>query len=139
MNDNSNLLICVNILNRIESLLEVGTRIQISKENLESIGDYLTRSIRYIDSNIEEFNSQLMMFGKCIEAIDDLINGDKFIATNFDTKTYIVDKLYPTIIEFKINVGKYLTYNEFNYSPSMDSVIRDVIDVCIDNGYYFDY
>lgn len=141
MNDvnNSNLLVCCNILVRVETLLEMGTRIQISKENLESISEYLTKAIKYIDTSNDLFGSQLMIFGNSIESIDQLVNSNKFVATNFDTKTYLIDKLYPAIIEFKINVGKHLTNNEFNYSPAMDNIIKDIINTCIDNGYYFGY
>jgi hypothetical protein len=136
---NGNLLVCCNILTRVETLLEMGTRIQISKENLESIGEYLTKAVKFIDSNIDLFTSQLIVFGTSIESIDSLVKDKQFVATNFDTKVYLVDKLYPTIIEFKVNVGKYLSEREFKYSPAMDTVIKNIIDVCLENGYYFGY
>lgn len=140
MNDsNVNLLVCCNILNRIETMLERGTRVQISKESLSSISDYLTKAIKYIDESIDIFGNQVIVFGKCVEAIDEVVNSDNFVATDFDTKTYLIDKLYPTIVEFKVNVGKYLTDKDFKYNPSMKSVIKNIIDVCLDNGYYFGY
>lgn len=140
MNDpRSNLLVCCNILARIETLLEMGTRIQISRESLISIGEYLTKAVKYIDGSIDVFTSQLMIFGKCIESIDALSEDNQFLATNNDTKNYLVDKLYPTIIEFKVNIGKYLLEREFEYSPAMDNIIKNIIDTCLENGYYFDY
>ena len=138
-NSNSNLLVCCNILTRIETLLERGTRIQLSRETLESIGDYLTKAVKYIDSTQEIFTSQLIIFGKCIESIDSVTSSKGFVATNHDTKEYLTSKLCPTITEFKVNVGRFLTDREFSYTPAMDKVIKDVIDTCIDNGYYFGY
>lgn len=136
---NSNYLICCNILNRLEALLEGGNRVQLSKETLESISEYLSKAVNYIDRDNDLFSSQFIIFGKCMESIDSILNSSDFVAINSEMKKYLVDKLYPTIIEFKINVGKYLTDNEFNYTPNMDSVIKGIIDTCIDNGYYFGY
>lgn len=136
---NSNYLICCNILNRVESLLEGGNRVQLSKDTLESISDYLSKAIRYIDSSNDLFSSQFIIFGKCMESIDSILSSSDFVAINSDMKEYLVDKLYPTIIEFKVNVGKYLTDNEFDYTNKMDSVIKGIIDTCIENGYYFGY
>lgn len=138
-NEYSNLLVCCNILNRIETLLERGTRVQLSKESLQSLSEYLTKAVKYIDDSIPEFGSQLIIFGKAIESIDSVTSSNNFSAADTDTKKYLVDKLYPTIVEFKVNVGKFLTDREFKYSSAMDSVIKNIIDTCIDNGYYFGY
>lgn len=138
-NFNSNLLVCCNFLTRIETLLELGTRIQISKDSLNSVSEYLTKAIKYIDPSIDVFGNQLIIFGKCIEALDSLTSENEFVATNYDTKKFLIDKLSPTIREFKVNVGKYLSDRDFDYSPAMDSVIKDIIELCLDDGYYFGY
>lgn len=135
---NTNLLVCCNILNRIETLLEVDSRVQISKDNLSSIGDYLVKAIKYIDASIPIFGTQLIIFGNCISAVTELIETNRFVSTNVDTKQYLNDRLHSTIIEFKVNVGKHLCNNEFNYIPSMDTIIKDIIELCISNNYYFD-
>lgn len=138
-NDNKKLITAVNILNRVETLLDRNSRVQISKENLSLISEYLAKAIKYIPTDISIFGNQLIVFGKCIESLQDVLDKNDIVALNFDTKQYLVENIYSTILEFKINVGKYLTYEKFEYSPAMDKVIKNIIDTCIDNGYYFDY
>jgi hypothetical protein len=137
--EGKDLIMCVNILNRVESMLEVETRIQISNDKLKSIEEYLTKAMKHINPSNKLFSSQLMIFGNTIESIYSLLQDGNLYALNNDTKQYLVDKLYPAIIEFKVNVGKFLTYNEFEYTPSMDSILKDIIDLCIQNKYYFEY
>lgn len=136
---NSNLLVCCNILSRIESLLGTGTRVQMSKENLSTIGEYLTKAIKYIDPKLTMFGSELVVFGNTAASIESTLNDSSVKAITNDAKTYLCDKLQPAIIMFKINVGKYLTDHEFDYSPGMDKLLQNIIETCLDNGYYFGY
>lgn len=136
---NTNLIVCCNILNRVETLLQRNNRVQLSKENLNSISDYLTKVIKHYTVNDYMFSNQIVVFGKSIESIDDLIKEEKFDAASMEVKDYLVEKLYDAINEFKVNVGKYLTNNDFDYSPAMDSVLKNIIDLCIANNYYFGY
>ena len=59
------------------------------------------------------------------------------IEPSFDA--YLVDKLTVNITEYKVCVGKYLFDHEFNYSTAMDSVLKNIIDTCIQNKCYFCY
>lgn len=136
---NSDLLVCCNFLNRVETLLDANTRSQIPRDNIELITKCLTRVIDYSVKGVKEIESQLMVFGSCISAIDEVTMDESFSETNEDLKKLLVDRLSPAIVEFKVNVGKYLTNRKFRYIPSQDRVIQNIIDVSINNGYYFEY
>lgn len=139
LNNNGDLIVCCNFLIRVETLLEVGTRSQIPKNNIDIITKCLTRVIEFINTDVPDFDNQIIIFGNCIEAIDTMAETGVFMETSEDLKTYLVDKLSPAIVEFKVNVGKYLTNGQFSYTPAQDTVIKNIIEVCLDNGYYFGY
>ena len=136
-NSNSNLIVACNILNRVQAMLQGGNRVQLSNDTLRSISDYLIKCTKYIDPTIKEINTQYIVFTSAAESIHDLLETSGAQMINNDTKEFLVDQLEPTITEFRVNVGRYLADNDFNYSPAMDSVLKGIVDTCLENGYYF--
>ena len=137
--DNTDLIVSINILNRVENMLSKGTRVQLQRDTLSSIADYLAKAVKYINPNFKELGSYYIIFCGSIKAINELLEKEDFIAVTSDTKTYLVDKLTVNITEYKVCVGKYLFDHEFNYSTAMDSVLKNIIDTCIQNKCYFCY
>lgn len=136
--DNTNLIRAVNILNRAVSLLNIGTREQLDKETLETISNYISGSLKYIPESEESLKVSKDELSSIFVNIDELINSDGFTMTNIEIKDRVAQSLSTYVRDFTFNVGKYLTNNKFVYSTGMSNVINDIIDTCLECGYYFE-
>lgn len=136
---NTNLVVACNILDRVSTMLHRKSRVQLSINDLKDICNYIAKAMKYIDSDIKAVSSQVLTFGACISAIDEFVAEKDSMAISMQEKDSIVNRIYSGIVEFKVNTGIYLTTNEFDYKSNMDTVLRSIVDTCIENGYYFGY
>lgn len=134
-----NLLVACNNLIKVESQLKQGSRVQLDVDVLEYIEGRLVKAISLMDESVPDIESCKYTFGVILVSLRELIDDESFLATNISVKNNIVDKLESCIIDFKLVVGRYLTYNEFDYNTRMNLILNDIIDTCINNGYYFDF
>lgn len=135
--NNENLLVACNLLSRVESLLEQGSRVQVTNETLASITEYISKALKYIIPFAEDFGSYLDRLQDISEKIDALIMDTSLVNLTLESKETLTTLIVATIADFRVAVGKYLCDRHFNFSPAMASVLNTIVDTCIRSGYYF--
>ena len=134
---NTNLLKSVNILNRVNASLKSETREQLDTYQLTTIRDYLVKALKFIDPNLGVGKIPTIIMGNSIESITNILENRSIIGLTAEQKKQLTNSIQEAITEFKVAVGVYLTDHEFNYSPNQDTLLRDIVDTCLENKYYF--
>ena len=136
--DPSKLIVAINILNRVDLVLSECPRGQLSSDALDQIHTYLVKAVKAIPEDIKEVNSIVFTISRCITQIEDLKAGKVMAATN-ESKEYLVSTISNLIIDLKVKTGIYLTDHEFEFRENMTPILRDIVEVCLKNKYYFGY
>lgn len=138
MGDNS-LLLALVLLERVKPHLQEDKRVQINRSGLNMISQAVSQALERLNSVLGK-DGNIYIIGDLIvvlETVNSLLQDERFTETDLDTKNMLIEKVTEALNKLYIEVGKYYTNNDFDYSPRMVSLLNRIIDVCIDNGYYF--
>lgn len=120
--------------------LKLNTREQLQKINCTSIEVYCKMALSFIlkhdtGENITEITANI---SNVISLIRDLLADKSFTETDSEVKEFINEKMMTALNGLCVVAGKYYTEkNAFDFSVQLVKVYNHIIDVCIDNGYYF--
>lgn len=131
------MLINVSMIIRARDTLKPESREQVSKNSLANIKMFLTHcagSLARLDQLDTETGIRLV---DCIDLINILLGDVSFVQTDTDLKNRLLDNVSKCKIDICLSAGKFYEENDFNYESSKFNILREIVDVNIENGYYF--
>lgn len=137
MKGNNNLLLALALIERVRLQLKEDKREQLTRENLMIMGQSLTQALIKVD---EAKIDNIYILGNLIgvtDFIENLLSNPDYIETDVETKKVIADKVLSSLDDMYLEVGKYYTEREFDYTIKLEHILNRVIDNCIRRGYYF--
>lgn len=137
MKGNNNLLLALALIERVRPQLKEDKREQLTRENLMIMGQSLTQALIKVD---EAKIDNIYILGNLIgvtDFIENLLSNPGYIETDVETKKVIADKVLSSLDDMYLEVGKYYTEREFDYTIKLEHILNRVIDNCIRRGYYF--
>ena len=140
MKDNDFLINAVKCLVDAKSQLKLGTREQLQRVNCTAIEVYCKMALSFIlkkdtGENITEITANI---SNVVSLIRDLMADKSFTETDTEIKEFINDKMMTALNLLCVVAGKYYTSeHKFDFNVQLTSVYNFIIDVCIDNSYYF--
>lgn len=137
MKGNNNLLLALALIERVRPQLKEDKREQLTRENLMIMGQSLTQALIKVD---EAKIDNIYILGNLIgvtDFIENLLSNPDYIETDVETKKVIADKVLSSLDDMYLEVGKYYTEREFDYTIKLEHILNRVIDNCIRRGYYF--
>lgn len=140
MGDNSYLKALM-LLKRTKPLLMCERRDQIQRAGLLTIQQMLLRALEQLN-RVKDRKSDLLINGNMLgilEIVEMLLENPEYTSTDTETKELLSGKLTDCINTMYVDVGKYYMNHDFDMeADQLDYVLQEVIDKCIQLGYYFD-
>lgn len=137
--DNDFLIMMVKCLYDVHYMLNESTRKQLGRVNLVSIRAYCSSCLGYITKKDGDVMYTIVMYlNAVIEFCSAKLGENGFMETDTDEKEFIIDNISKAETELCLLAGKYYTdKHTFPYTVSLNKIYQYIIDVCIDNSYYF--
>lgn len=138
--DNDFLINAVKCLMDAESQLKLNTREQLQRINCTAIEVYCKMALSFIlkndtGENITEITANI---SNVVSLIRDLLSDKSFTETDSEVKEFINEKMMTALNKLCVVAGKYYTSKHgFDFNVQLVKIYNHIIDVCIDNSYYF--
>ena len=133
---NDNVIIAITLLERLEPLLNANNRATINIRHLSEIHDRLTMVLQLINSATNDVMI-LTPLAATVQLIDALKKEAGFVETSQDVKNIICDKIADAKEALFLFAGKFYMENHFTYTTGRESTLRNIVDRCLANGFYF--
>lgn len=126
------------LMERIIPRLHANSRETIKRATLVGISQQLGMVLK---SLIDECQEPLVLtpIMEVITLIETITSESTFVETDNETKGLIVSRLNDAQHHLYIFAGKYYTTNSFTYTITKTDVLRNIVDECVNFGYYFGY
>jgi len=138
---NNSYLKALMLLKRTKPLLMYERRDQIRRAGLLTVQQMLLRALEQLN-RVEGRESNLLINGNILgilNIIDMLLENPEYMSTDTETKELLNGKLTECLGEMYVDVGRYYMEHDFDMeADQLDYVLQEVIDTCIQLGYYFD-
>ena len=124
-------------LERTRPVMKVDSRAQLKKSDLrfvkQNIGSALGQLNEVKDCNIF-ITGRLVGI---IDCIDNLLNEPGFVETDLGAKQFLITNLEESLDVLYFEAGKYYTTHEFTFYERMQPLLNNIVENCIEKGYYF--
>lgn len=136
---NDCLILMVKCLYDVGAMLKIGTREQLSRANLISIKAYCLSCMSHIKKeDADRMYFVMMSLNAVIEVCSTKLSEVRFMETDIEEKNFIVNNINDAKSQLCLIAGRHYTKdNTFNFTPSMNVIYKYIVDVCIENNYYF--
>lgn len=131
-----NVIIAITLLERLEPLLNADNRATINVRHLTEIHDRLTMVLQLINPVTNDVMI-LTPLAATVKLISALKSESGFVETSQDVKNIICTKIKDATNALYLFAGKYYMDTNFTYTPGRVSSLRNIVDHCIANGFYF--
>lgn len=132
----NDILISIALLERTIPMLKEHTRETIRKDTFNSIVSNIKNSLSKLSGHCKD--STVMMPLMEIVELAEVINADPtFEETSKEIKDMLSTRIRSGLSALYLFAGKYYIDNEFTPSMGLDMLIRNIIDNCINQGFYF--
>lgn len=135
---NNEVLTAVILMERLIPRLHANSRETIKRSSLKQIEQSLTMVLKALSDNCSD-PLVLTPIMEVVELIDTVTTEVSFAETDNETKQLIVDRLTTALNNMYIFAGKFYINNEFEYNIGKMDVLRNIVDTCINAGFYFGY
>lgn len=136
--ENNEVLTAIILMERIIPRLFANSRETIKRSSLNQIGQSLNMVLKALSDNCTD-PLVLTPIMEVVQLIDVVTSEADFVETDNETKQLIVDRLTTALNSMYIFAGKFYINNEFEFSIGKMDVLRNIVDACIDAGFYFGY
>lgn len=133
---NDNVITAITLLERLEPILNANSRATINVRHLTEIHGRLTMVLQLINPVAKDVMI-LTPLANTVKLIEALKNEPGFVETSQDVKNIICEKIQDALNSLYLFAGKYYMENHFTYTPGKVSSLRNIVDHCIKNGFYF--
>lgn len=136
MDGDNSILRSVVLLRNAESKLKADSRVQLDTAALQSIQRDLSFALQGLT---ESEVSDIFITGPIISACEciNVVTSDTGAVTDTETKLIIETKVSEALSRLYRYAGEYYTTHPFNYSVRLMSILKEIINECLDQGYYF--
>lgn len=136
--DNNEVLSAVILLQRVIPRLHGNSRETIKRNQLNQISQSVTIILRSLEPYCKE-PLVLTPLMEILELIKTVCSDDTFVETDAETKGLLVNRAEDALNYLCIFAGKFYVEHSFTWSFTKAEVLKDIVDTCIQNGYYFGY
>lgn len=136
---NDRFILMVKNLSDVRMMLNEGTREQLRRTNLIAIKAYCTACLALVTKEDRDLlYLPIMSLNAVNEFCSAKLNEPGFMETDIDEKEFVVTNVVNAETNLCVIAGKYYTSeHKFPYMPSMNAVYKRIVDVCLENSYYF--
>lgn len=125
---------------RTRPLLLGDKRAQIRRSGLTAIHQTIGRALEQLQK-VGDRKNNMFILGNMVgilELVGALLQDENYVETDTETKELLVKKLDECVSAMYMDVAEYYMTHDFDPdADAVDTVLQDIIDVCIDRGYYF--
>ena len=118
--------------------LDVDSRSQCDRQDLEAVSQYLNIVCGHL-TKIADFSGDLIFINSARSSLQELISDSTFVETDSATKEYLVDRLLKAKEEYLNDLGRYILDKDFNYDTNFKSLLQEVISIGISRGNCFGF
>lgn len=135
---NDSVLVGIAVLERCVPFLKIGTRESVSRIALQRVQDGIQKCIEKISGQITntEVLTPLMEVDMLITS---LFEDSAFVEADVEIKHVMTTTLMPAVDLLYLEVGKYYMNNDFTFKVGLESLLRRIVDKCIEQNFYFGY
>lgn len=132
-------IMMVKNLSDVRMMLNEGTREQLRRPNLIAIKAYCSACLALVT---KEDRDLLYLPIMSLNAVNEFcaakLSEVGFMETDIDEKEFVVTNVVNAETNLCVIAGKYYTRDhKFPYMPSMNTVYKRIVDVCLESNYYF--
>lgn len=139
MQGNNSYLKAFMLIRRMRPLLMPGKRGQISRASLMTLRQGVSCALEQFQRLDEK--PSVVVYGSAvgvIEVIEVLLSEETCTETDTESKEVLLSKLDTCIEAMYMDIAKYYMNHDFDLDADpLDTVLQDIIDTCIERGYYF--
>lgn len=136
--ENNDVLTALNLMERVIPRLHGESRETIKRTQLNQISQSLSMVLRLITKHCSD-PLVLTPIMEVVTLIESVTADESFVETDAETKELMVDRLNASLNKMYLFAGKFYMENEFTWSLTLTSVLRHLVDTCLQNGFYFGY
>lgn len=136
MKTNNNVITAITLIEHVKPLLHYRDRAPIQIRHLVQIQQRLVTALELISNDIKT-PLVTVPLGEVITLIDVLQNERNFVETSAEIKETICSHIFSALDQLYFAAGKFYEKNEFDYSVGLEPVLQGIVNVNIENGYYF--
>lgn len=133
---NNNVITAITLMERMKPLLHVNDRAPISARHLKQISERLSTVLTLI-KDVTRDPLIMIPIGEVLTLIDTLQSESNFVETSSEVKEIICNKIFSALEELYLFGGRFYENHEFDYNIGQDIILQTMVDVNIQNGYYF--
>ncbi len=133
---NDKVLSAVVLVQRIIPRLNADDRSTIKRAQLLSIQQSISMALQQLNGECTQ-PLVLTPLMNVVELINNVISDDTFVETDAETKSLIVENMGLAMNQLYIFAGHYYMDHEFTFSMAKSDVLRTIVKVCVDEGFYF--
>ena len=132
------ILNAVSLMERIIPRLKPSTRETIRRNQLVSIQQSLILVMKTLS---EDCTSSIVLthLMESVNLIDTVTGNPTFEETDAETKSLLIDRANMALSEMYMFAGKFYMTHHFTWAINRSEVLRNIVDYCIKNGFYFGY
>lgn len=125
------------LVQRVELLLKVNAKVRLNSDDLQSSMMFLQKALKRIpkegilSDSVDKLKSFLVYLGDLVSII-----GVDYLTS--DDKDKVVDEFYSMFYDLTVSIAKVLTVEAFNYEDNLEQPLKDIVDICLNQGYYLD-
>lgn len=131
-------LSAVILMERVIPRLHANSRETIKRQQLRQVVQSLSMVLRSLSDYCKE-PLVLTPIMEVMTLIDNVTADETFVETDAETKELIVNRLDTALTQLYLFTGKFYMEHEFTWTLTKTDVLRHIVDVCMDNGFYFGY
>lgn len=131
-------LSAVILMERVLPRMHANSRETIKRQQLKQVAQSLSMVLRSLSDYCKE-PLVLTPIMEVMTLIDSVTADETFVETDAETKELIVSRLDTALTQLYLFAGKFYMEHEFTWTLTKTDVLRHIVDVCMDNGFYFGY
>lgn len=131
-------LSAVILMERVLPRMHANSRETIKRQQLKQVVQSLSMVLRSLSDYCKE-PLVLTPIMEVMTLIDSVTADETFVETDAETKELIVSRLDTALTQLYLFAGKFYMEHEFTWTLTKTDVLRHIVDVCMDNGFYFGY
>lgn len=126
------------LMERVLPRMHANSRETIKRQQLKQVVQSLSMVLRSLSDYCKE-PLVLTPIMEVMTLIDNVTADETFVETDAETKELIVNRLDTALTQLYLFAGKFYMEHEFTWTLTKTDVLRHIVDVCMDNGFYFGY
>ena len=134
--ENNSLLKAILMLERVKPMMHEQDRAPIDLHHLRQIKERIVLTLNIV-APITQSAVITAPLIEVINLIDTMSEDSTFVETTDEAKKVLCSKVDDAMDELYLFAGKYYMDHEFNYTMTLDAILRKIVDVNLAHGFFF--